>query len=93
MLKLRVNNPGNRLDRLSLREYHFGKTTAAMAIEINLGRSHVGDARISNSGYEVGHRKLSGDQAGGRLFQQVSIHAFIIGRRKELASRGRKDEK
>ena len=78
VLKLGMKNPGNRLDRLALREYHLGKTAAAMAIQVNLGRSHVGNARILHLADEIGHRKLPGNQAGGKLFEQLSVHTVII---------------
>ena len=79
MLELGVEDLGDRLDRLALREHHLGKTTAAAAIQIDLGRSHVGNARILHPADEIGHRKLPGDQAGGKLFQQLSVHTAIIG--------------
>ena len=69
MLKLGLKNLGNRLDRLALRENHLGKTAAAMPIQIDLRRSHVGNARISYLADEIGHRELPCNQAGGKLFE------------------------
>ena len=79
MPNLGLKNPGNCLDRLALRKYHLGKTAASMAIQIDLGRSHVGNARTLHLTDEIRHRKLPGKQTGGKLFEQLSVHTVIIG--------------